>query len=77
MRVKVYAPMFIKTINIDDDGYVELNEGSRVKDLLRKIKIPLPLSPILMCSVNYKRAKVSTPLKDGDIITFINIISGG
>lgn len=77
MRVKVYAPMFIKTVNIDDDGFVELKEGSKVKDLLRNIKIPLPLSPFLMCSVNYKRAKVSAPLKDGDIITFINIVSGG
>ncbi|WP_105616173.1 MoaD/ThiS family protein [Vallitalea okinawensis] len=77
MRVKVYAPMFIKTVNIDDDGYVELKDGSRVKELLRRIKIPVPLSPLLMCSVNYKPAKVSTPLEDGDIITFINIVSGG
>lgn len=77
MQIKVYPPMFIKTTNISDEGFVQLSEDACVIDLLKRIKVPISLSRLLMCSVNYKPAKLRQPLNEGDTVTFLNIVSGG
>lgn len=77
MKVKVYAPMFGDTAPLDDNGYLELPEGSRLGDVYKKLKIPLLLRNSLVCSVNYEPGKAGRKLSEGDIISFIGPLSGG
>jgi molybdopterin converting factor small subunit len=77
MKVKIYAPMFGNTEPLDDYGYLELPEGSSLKEVYRRLKIPLLLRNSLVCSVNYEPGKASRKLADGDIISFIGPLSGG
>ena len=41
MKVKVYAPLFGDTSSLDDNGYLELQEGARLRDVYRILKIPM------------------------------------
>lgn len=77
MKVKVYAPMFGDTDPLDDNGYLELPEGTSLGEVYRKLKIPLLLRNSLVCSVNYEPGKRSRKLEEGDIISFIGPLSGG
>lgn len=77
MNIKVYPPPFIKADAIDENGYIYLNNGKTLMDLYKKLKIPVFLSNIVYCTVNYRKEKLSIELKDGDIVSFITFISGG
>lgn len=77
MKVRVFAPSFIDLSALDDDGYLTLGEGATVNTLYKKIKIPLPLRPVVFCAINYKQARLTHKLKDGDIVTILSAISGG
>jgi len=77
MKVKVYAPMFGNTDSLDDNGYLELPEGASLREVYKRLKIPLLLRNSLVCSVNYEPGKVGRKLADGDIISFIGPLSGG
>lgn len=73
MIVKVIAPVEIK--ELDGDGNLELSEGSRVRDILKLLKInPARLLPV---SVNGEQASRSQLLNDGDVVVLIFPISGG
>jgi hypothetical protein len=54
IKIRVYAPGFINHDAIDPDGFINLEEGDSLGVLYRKLKVPLPLRPILVCSVNYE-----------------------
>jgi molybdopterin converting factor small subunit len=77
MRVRVFAPAFLDLGAVDDDGYMELEEGSSLNDVYKRLKVPLPLRPILFCTVNYGRERLGVKLKDGDCVSFITPIAGG
>ena len=77
MKVKVYAPSFCNLSALDDDGYLLLQEGSTLNRVYKELTIPLPLRPFVTCYVNYKPAKLTQKLTDGDIISFLAPLSGG
>jgi molybdopterin converting factor small subunit len=77
MRIKVYAPLFGDSEQLDENGYLELSEGARLRDLYKKLKIPLLLRNSLFCTLNYERCKAESQLADGDIVSFIGPLSGG
>ena len=77
LKIKVYPPPFIKAEALDKDNCIEINEGDSVRLIYEKLKIPKVLSPLVYCTVNYKKAKLDTPLKKGDIVSFISFMSGG
>jgi len=77
MKIKVYAPLFGDTGPLDENGYLELPDGTRLRDLYKKLKIPLLLRNAIVCQVNYERCKASRKLVDGDIVSFIGPLSGG
>lgn len=77
MRIRVFPPMFIEPKGLDENGYIDVEEGMTLKKLMKKIKVPIPLAPLLLCSINYKKASLKEILQDGDVVTFINIVSGG
>ena len=77
MKVKVYPGPFCKTEAIDEDGFMEVEEGATVGDVIKILKCPLPIKVLGLYMVNYKKVKLSTKLKDGDIISIITLIAGG
>ena len=77
IKVKVYAPGFINHDPLDENGFLDLREGASMHTLFQKLKVPVPLRVILAYSVNYEQAKLTTKLKDGDIVTFLFPFTGG
>ncbi|MCP4577179.1 MAG: MoaD/ThiS family protein [Deltaproteobacteria bacterium] len=77
MRIKVYAPLFGDSEELDENGYLELPENATLGDLYKKMKIPRMLRNSLLCSVNYERSKKKRILKEGDVVSFIGPLSGG
>jgi molybdopterin converting factor small subunit len=73
VKVKVIAPFPIR--GLDPDDWLELSDGSRVKDVLKGSGLnPVRLLPVF---VNGHQVKKSHALKDGDIVVFLYPLSGG
>ncbi len=77
MKVKVYPGPFCKIELLDEDGFMEIEEGGTVADVIKRLKCPFPIKYLGLYMVNYKKVKSSTKLKDGDIISIITPIAGG
>ncbi len=77
MKVKVNAPAFCSFKHIDENGYMTLPDGATLNDVYKKLRVPLLMRKILFSAVNYERVKLSTKLKDGDVVSFLTLISGG
>jgi len=79
MRVRVYLPPYIKSDNnkLDRDGYIELEDGTTLRELFKILKVPLPFGMVHVCRVNYEKATLNRELKEGDIVSFFAMISGG
>ncbi len=73
MKVKVIAPFPIR--GLDQDDWLEVSEGSRVRGVLKGSGFnPARLLPVF---VNGQQVKKSHILKDGDTIVFLYPLSGG
>lgn len=77
MKTRVYAPPFIKANALDEDGFLELRQGAVLRDVYKKLKIPIFFRRIIVCTVNYEKAKMDTVLFENDIISFITPLAGG
>jgi molybdopterin converting factor small subunit len=78
MKVQVYPPIsFCDPSVLDDDNCMELSENAVLRDVYKKLKIPFIMRKLLFSTVNHKRSKMDTPLKDGDIISFFSLMAGG
>ena len=54
-----------------------MEEGARLNDLYKVLKVPLILRPLLITSVNYDRRRPLTELSDGDEVSIFWPVSGG
>ena len=77
MKVKIYAPEFCDRSLVDERNFMELSEGATLKDVYRILRIPFLMRPIVVCTVNHRKEKLSKKLKDGDIIGFMVPVPGG
>jgi sulfur carrier protein ThiS len=77
MRVKVLPPAGCDRSALDERSWMEMPEGSTVRDVLRIIKCSPVKAGLLLVSVNGERTKLSRELKDGDVVGFISFVSGG
>jgi len=74
MRVKLIAPFDIPEKAAD--GSLEIPEGARVRDVLRRARAPF-FTAVLPVSVNGRQVARSYRLKEGDVLILITPISGG
>ena len=56
---------------------MEIEDGSTVRDVLRAIKCSSIKAKLLLVSVNGERTDFSRELRDGDVVGFFYLISGG
>ena len=77
MKIKVYPGPFCDTSVLDEDGFIDMKEDAVLSDLLKRLKYPFPMRLLKLYLVNYQRAGLDTPLKEGDIVSIIAPIAGG
>jgi molybdopterin converting factor small subunit len=54
---------------------MEIDGGTRVKDILDKLRIPEELPKIIL--INGVHGKVDQPLKEGDVVSIFPPVAGG
>ena len=77
IRVKVFPPYGCDRSALDEKSWMEIQEGSTVKDVLKIIRCNSLKAKMLMVSVNGERSPLSRELKDGDVVGFLSPVSGG
>lgn len=77
IRVKVFPPYGCDRSALDEKSWMEIREGSTVKDVLKIIRCNSLKAKMLMVSVNGERSPLSRELKDGDVVGFLSPVSGG
>lgn len=77
IRVKVFPPYGCDCSALDDRSWMEIMEGSTVRDVLKIIHLSPLKANLLLVSVNGERAPLSKKLQDGDVIGFIAPVAGG
>lgn len=77
MKVKVYPGPFCRTDALDEDGFMDIEEGASVSEVIKKLNCSIPVRMLGLFMVNYKKVKLDTKLKDGDVISIITPIAGG
>ena len=77
MKVKFHAPAFCSFKHIDENGYMILPDQATLNDVYKRLRVPLPFRKLLFSAVNYRRSKLNTILKDGDVVSFLTPLSGG
>ncbi len=77
MRVKIFPPRGCDRSALDERSWADLPEGSTVGDVLMIIKCSPLKAKLLLVSVNGERSKLDRVLKDGDVVGFFSLVSGG
>ena len=77
MKVKVFPPIGCKYDCLDERGWIDMPEGSTVSDALKAIHCSRLKAKLLLCSLNGERTELNAPLKDGDVIGFFILATGG
>lgn len=77
IKVKICAPPFFDVSALDERGWVELPDGSRLCDALKVIRMPRAAARLLLVSVNGVRAAGDAALSDGDVVGFFWLAAGG
>jgi len=75
MKVRVVAPFGIH--GLDEAGMLEVPQGSRVRDILKRSRSIARNLMILPIMVNGKQVKANHILNDGDTLVIVFPISGG
>ena len=77
MKVKIFPPRGCDRSALDEKSWADLPEGSTVGDVLKIIKCSPVRAKLLLVSVNGEHVKLSHVLKDGDVVGFFTLVSGG
>ena len=77
MRVKVkpYADLQRYNPEKGEEFFVEIKEGSSVKDLMQFLG--LPDHRVMVILKNDRKANEADPLADGDAVSFLPLVGGG
>lgn len=77
MRVKVIPPAGSDRSALDERSWIDIPEGSTVGDVLKIIKCNPVKAKLLMVSVNGERSSLKQELRDGDVVGFFSLVTGG
>jgi sulfur carrier protein ThiS len=77
MIIKVYPGSLVVCRGLDEDGNIEVDDMTTVRQLLKVVKVPALLRPLIFVSVNGMTVDRNAVLKQGDAVSFMMPISGG
>ncbi len=77
MKVKIFPPRGCDRSALDERSWADIPEGSTVGDVLKIIKCSPVRAKLLLVSVNGEHVKLGHVLKEGDVVGFFTLVSGG
>ncbi len=77
IKIKVYPGLLCKADALDEDGFILVEEGTTVGDLLKRIGYPVVLARGGLYMLNYQQTGTNTKLTDGDTLSIIAPLAGG
>jgi molybdopterin converting factor small subunit len=77
MKIKVYPGPLCATDALDEDGFIFIEDGTTVGELLRKIKCPRLIAAAGLFAVNHEQVRRNMKLSDGDTVSIIAPLAGG
>lgn len=77
IRVKIFGPLGLFTKKLDAKGWLQLENGTTLKDALKQLGMPPFAAKFFLVRVNAVEVPLDTLLNDGDVIGFFSAISGG
>lgn len=77
MRVKVIPLIGMRTKALDDYGWMEMPEGALLSDVIKALGVPALVARFFQLHLNGLKQPLDTALKDGDVVSFFAIVSGG
>ena len=77
IKIKVFPPHGCDRSALDERGWMEIEDGSSVRDVMKTIKCSPLKAKLLLVSVNGERTDLSRTLNEGDVVGFFYLISGG
>jgi len=77
LKIKVYPGSLCAAGALDEDGFIFVEDGTTVGELLRKIKCPKLIMAAGLFAVNYEQVKKNVRLSDGDTVSIIAPLAGG
>lgn len=77
MKVRVYPPAYATKQPLDRDGFLELPENSTLGAVHDALGIRFPYRQVGLCFVNYRFARSSVRLTEGDTVSYLAFVSGG
>ena len=75
--VKVFLPMGLSGHSVDQQGWMSIEDGSNLNDLIHKLGMPIWVAKIFQIKLNGLPQPLNTILKDGDAVSFFSLIQGG
>ena len=77
MKVKIFPPRGCDRSALDERSWADLHEGSTVGDVLKIIKCSPIKAKLLLVSVNGEHVRFDHVLREGDVVGFFSLVSGG
>ncbi len=77
IKIKVFPPLGISKNVLDERGWIEMNEGSTLKDLQKALGLSGILAKAFKPYLNGEQLPSSTVLKDKDVVSYFSMIRGG
>ncbi len=77
MRIKVFDPFGLCKAKVDERGWIEVVEGTTLGEAVKWLGLSIVVSKILMVRLNGEKQPFDTTLKDGDVIGYFSLVSGG
>jgi len=62
---------------LDERCWMEAEAGTTVSDVMKMIRCSRLKAKLLLVSVNGEQVPLSTELKDGDVVGFFSLVTGG
>jgi len=75
VKVRLVAPF--QVAGQDADGWLEVPEGTTVRQLLRRAGLAGRLLGVLPAMVNGRQVRAAHLLRDGDVLVVVLPLSGG
>ena len=77
MIIKVYPGSMVTCTGLDEDGNIEVEDATTIRELLGLIKVPVLLRPLILVSVNGMKVDRNYKFEQGDAVSFMMPIAGG
>lgn len=77
MKIEFHGPSICDFSKMDEKGYIEVPEGTTVKQFMKIVKLPKVWTKVFPFLVNYEKVPYSTVLQDEDVVSAFSPSGGG